>query len=153
MFNSYPKYIPESGVEYDVAGVKEIKVQTEAEHKAKNLDHYESERASQPLPAATVSEELAKERNRCAMIAERFPGGLEIATAIRSVPPTIKEVLDAGGFTATEARQIVADETRKYNAGEPPYGPHPEPAAPVSVPAAPVAAVAKAVAEPEKVAV
>lgn len=148
MHQAYPKWIPKNGtdadklVEYKVTDPKtkevtvkervvdQIHVLSEKEHKEKNMDHYLFEQAGKPAAATTVNEAQHNERERAAMIAERFPGGYAVADAIRAIPPTIQEVI-AGGYPREVAGAMVLEEKRKYDAGEPPYGPPLPQAAPV----------------------
>lgn len=142
MYQAYPKVIPKTGtnadlyVEYTEVDPKtkekvtkeklvdQITVKTEKEHKEKNMEHFLFEQSTKPATPVTVNQAEYNERERAAMVAERFPGGLEVAAAIRALPPSIQEVIESG-YDQKMAAAIVIEEKRKYEAGEPPYGPVP----------------------------
>lgn len=154
MYTAYPKWIPKSGtnadafVEHRIVDkvtkevtigeklVEQIQVKDEKTHKEKNMEHFLFEQSSKPAAPMSVNEAQATERERAAMVAERFPGGYLVAAAIRATVPTIQEVIGAG-YDPKMAASIVIEEKRKYDSGEPPYGPElpvPVLAQPASVP-------------------
>lgn len=123
MYQAYPKWIPMDNTDPDHPKKQRL-VKSEDEHKKHNLQHYEEEKAAIPATPVSNSDAISQERERCAMVAERFPDGADVARAIRTVPPTMKEVQEAG-YDGPTAKAIVGEETRKSNAGEFPYGPAP----------------------------
>lgn len=149
MYQAYPKVIPKTGTNADEFVsfkkvhpitkevteeqklVDQITVKDEKEHKAKNMEHFLFEQSTKPAAPMSVNEAQANERERAAMVAERFPGGYAVAAAIRATIPTIQEVI-AHGYDQKVAASIVVEEKRKYDAGEPPYGPELPSAVPVS---------------------
>jgi uncharacterized protein YoaH (UPF0181 family) len=140
MKQHFPKMIPSP-----TKGGKDIRVESEEEYKLINpadFQNYllEREKENDPDSPAVLGRAVFDERERCALIAEGWPDvgdtGQLIAAQIRQgtkakkpekkeklLPPTLQTVM-AAGYAKPAAEQIVAEEKRKFDAHEKPYGPN-----------------------------